>query len=145
MTSIEEVHKLLLELQKEQQVSNAKIDSLLNEIKLKNEKIDSLETKVEQLEGKIAVLSNTNKLLEIKSDNNEQYSRRMSLRINNIAGSTKETAEESINLVVEMLNREGIELKREDIDRAHRVGKPNPIYPRQMIVKFKYWDSRAYV
>ena len=39
MTSIEEVHKLLLELQKEQQVSNAKIDSLLNEIKLKNEKM----------------------------------------------------------------------------------------------------------
>ena len=41
MTSLAEVHKLLLELQKEQQASNAKIDSLLDEIKVKNGKIES--------------------------------------------------------------------------------------------------------
>ena len=145
MTSLEEVHKLLLELQKEQQASNAKIDSLLDEIKVKNSKIEILEAKVEELEGNIAVLSNTTKLLEIKCDDNEQYSRRMSLRINNLSGSDKETAEESINLVVETLNNSGIEIKKADINRAHRIGRPNSKYPRQMIVKFRYWDTRASV
>ena len=97
------------------------------------------------MEGNIAVLSNTTKLLEIKSDDNEQYSRRMSLRINNLKGSEKETAEESVNLVVETLNNSGIEVTKADIDRAHRVGRPNSKYPRQMIVKFKSWDTRASV
>ena len=51
MSSLEEVHKLLLELQKEQQASNAKIDSLLDEIKVKNSQIEIPEAKVEEMEG----------------------------------------------------------------------------------------------
>ena len=83
--TLKEVHNLLLKLQKEQEVSNTKIDELLKEIKVRDDKIEAvttlvktLESRVEALEGLVSVQSNTIKLLDRKCDDNEQYSRRMS-------------------------------------------------------------------
>ena len=95
----------------------------------------------------MAILENTVKLLERKCDDNEQYSRRTSLRINNIAGSEgRETAEQCVDKVVETVNKiPGVKVKKDEIDRAHRVGVAKAGYPRQMIVKFKYWNTRSMV
>ena len=111
MSTIAEVHQLLLELQKEQQISNGKIDELLKEIKDKDNRIRSLESKVEALEGEVELLKNTSTILERKSDDNEQYSRRMSLRITNIPSGGKETGEQSVDLVVDTLKRGVSKLK----------------------------------
>ena len=148
-TSLDEVHDLLLSLQKDQKESNEKIDRLLKEIKAKDDKINSLESKVEVLEGNVAILINTVKKLERKCDDNEQYSRRTSLRISDIPSTGgREIGDKSIDLVVETVNQiRGVNIKKSDIDRAHRVGKviPNATYPRIMIVKFKYWNTREMV
>ena len=87
MSTLAEVYDLLKTLQTEQSNSNKKIDELLEEIRAKDDKIRSLESRVEQLEGNLSILQNTVKLLEIKSDDNEQYSRRPSLRISHIPSS----------------------------------------------------------
>ena len=145
--SLGELHELLLDLQKEQKESSLKIDQLLKEVTAKDAKINLLETKVEMLEGKMAIYENTVHLLERKCDDNEQYSRRTSLRINNIPSSEdRETADKCVEKVVAIVNQiPGIKIKKTDIDRAHRVGKVSPLYPRQMIVKFKYWNTRSMI
>ena len=150
MATLTEVHELLKALQIEQTNSNKKIDELLAEIRTKDEKIRSLETRVEQLEGNVSILTNTVKLLEIKNDDNEQYSRRPSLRISHIPSSGYgENNIKCIDLVVQEVNKiPDVEISRSDIDRAHRVGRittGEDQRPRQMIVKFKCWDIRTQI
>ena len=103
MSTINEVHDLLLKLQKEQKESNQKIDELRKEIKKKDEVITSLQSRVEILESgmekllsTVSVQSNTIKLLERKCDDNEQYSRRMSLRITDIPVEAGENASKCV-------------------------------------------------
>ena len=57
--------------------TSSKLDELLLEIRAKD-------VKTEILESQVAVLQNTVKLLSAKCDRDEQYSRRVSLRINHI-------------------------------------------------------------
>ena len=150
MSTLAEVYDLLKTLQSEQSNSNKKIDQLLEEIRAKDEKIRSLETRVEQLEGNVSILRNTVNLLEIKSDDNEQYSRRPSLRISHIPSSGYgENANKCVELVIEEFNKiPNVHITKSDIDRAHRVGRiitGENIRPRQMIVKLKSWDIRAQI
>ena len=150
MSTITEVHELLKILQKEQQISTAKIDELLKEVKAKDDTIKSLESRVEKLEGNLSILNNTVELLERKCDDNEQYSRRPSLRISHIPSSGYgETSKKCVELVVGKLNKiPDINISSNDIVRAHRVGKVTnggETKPRQMIVKFKSWDIRTQI
>ena len=106
MATLSEVHDFLKILQIEQSNSNKKIDQLLEEIRAKYDKIRWLETRVEELEGNVSILRNTVNLLEIKCDDNEQYSRRPSLRISHIPSSGYgENANKCVELVVEELNK----------------------------------------
>lgn len=188
MTSLQDLHNLILTLQNEQKEATAKINLLENELETKEKRIQALDSRVEVLEGDVAilihrcnlldsnvdVLKNTCNLLDRKCDDNEQYSRRPSLRISNIPeAGNKESAETCVELVMDLLNKiPNVEISRDDIDRAHRVGKffknvenkdginenvdDNDINvrnvkptkksrPRQMIVKFKSWDTRTAV
>ena len=87
-----------------------------------------------------------------KADAQEQHGRLESFRIND----AKET--ESLGSDGKVQNREdcekvvigaaaaiGVELKPEDIQRVHRVGKlkANPTKPRQIICKLKSWKKRC--
>ena len=148
MATIKEVHGLLLEVQKEQKESNIKIDQLLADLKSKDDRILALEKRVEELSSIASVSKNTIKKLEVKCDDNEQYSRRPSLRISNIpSAGNDENANKCVELVVDALKDiPGVQLSKEDIIRAHRVGKvtgTENTRPRQMIVKFKSWDIRT--
>ena len=60
---------------------------------------------------------------EEKSNELEQYIRRNNTRLSGCVD--KETAEESVNIVLKTLNAKmpTIKLVKEDIDIAHRVGK----------------------
>ena len=157
--TIKDLHDLLLTLQSNQKASDLKIDQLLSEIQNKDKKIASLESRVDLLESTVAVLKNTANLLAIKCDDNEQYSRRPSIRITGIPSSGyRETADKCVELVVGTLNSiPGIKISKNDIQRAHRIGKNVVVdrvnvdggqvnkSPRQMIVKFKSWDVRTSV
>ena len=73
---LEHINTLIGEIKTELQgkATAEKLDELTAEIRSKDRKI-------ELLESRIAILENTVNLLAQKSDDNEQYSRRSSLRI----------------------------------------------------------------
>ena len=107
-----------------------------------------LESRVEILERDVAIIKQSNKLLERKADDNEQYSRRMCLRINGIPiqEGVKENDDICFKKVKYVLKDlpGGNTVNDWEIDRAHRVGKTNKGC-QQMIVKFSSWRARALV
>ena len=141
MTTLADVHNLLLALQNEQKISNEKMDELLKEIKSKDNKIVTLEKRVEVLESQLHIVNNTIELLDRKCDDNQQYSRRMSLRVSDIPVSEgREDGNMSIKLAVDTINKiTDVEITKSDIDRAHRVGVAFQGKPRQMIICLHYF------
>ena len=90
-----------------------KLDELAAEIRLKDRKIELLESRIAILEKKV---------LAQKSDDNEQYSRRSSLRINNIPlpeGNKKETSENVSMKVKEVIAESATIIPDIALDRAH--------------------------
>ncbi|CAB4031961.1 Hypothetical predicted protein [Paramuricea clavata] len=84
-------------------------------------------------------------LIEVKRkcNDNEQYSRRSSVRIYGIPEGPKENC---IKKVCDFFQKEmDLAFAEEDIDRTHRVGKKNRDGNRAMIVKFKAYDSKRSV
>ncbi|CAB3982072.1 Hypothetical predicted protein [Paramuricea clavata] len=93
-----------------------------------NEKISVLEEKVATLESHLTrALSMAN--------NNEQYSRRHNVRI---LGFVEEKGENCVKKILNFFNEKlGVAITDENIDRAHRVSKPNDNKPGAIIVRFK--------
>ncbi|KAJ4447843.1 hypothetical protein ANN_09851 [Periplaneta americana] len=80
---------------------------------------------------------------ERKVDDLEQYQRRQCVRI---FGIEEEVGENTDKLVVELATNIGVELKVEDIDRSHRVGRTTRDgRPRTIIVKFCSYRKRSEV
>lgn len=76
--------------------------------------------------------------LEHQVDDMEQYSRRNCMRISGVGGEHFD--ENTDQIVMQMATDLGANLSVTDIDRSHRIGKPKPGRPRQIIVKFtSYW------
>lgn len=75
---------------------------------------------------------------ETKINDIEQYSRKNNVRVSGIPETGNETAEQSIEIVVEKLNNKiaDLNLQRDDIDIAHRLGRQKKDKTRQIIVKF---------
>ena len=125
--TINSLHKLLTDVQVElkTKASSAEIDALLKEKEDKDEKINLLTSRAEVLEGDVSILKRTCVLLERKCDDNEQYSRRTSLRINGIEVQEDEDGDSCVQSVESILGGiPGILLPENSIERAHRVGKP---------------------
>lgn len=76
---------------------------------------------------------------EGKINDLEQYGRRNNIRISGLEDSQHETAEQTTAEVINTINREmpGVNLKFDDIDIAHRLGKFDKDKQRQIIVKMK--------
>ena len=106
---------------------------------------------MEQLESNVAILTNVVNKLEIKCNDNEQYSRRMSLRIDIPSTGPNENGHKCVDLALQVIySIPNVEVTKFDIQRAHRIGlhrigKKNSTRPRQMIVKFKSWHARTLV
>ena len=105
-----------------------------------NAKITSLETENIELKKRISKL-------ETVADNAEQYSRRNCLRISGINENPNECTD---SIVLDLAKAIDVELKIEDIDRSHRLGKPGSeasprSKPRDIIVKFATYRMRQKV
>ena len=91
---------------------------------------------------------NTVKLLSAKCDGNEQYSRRVSLRINNIplaANDEDEIVDDVLVKVRNLFDEAEVDIPDNCIDRVHRVGEVGDDGARkqQVIVKFTTWRHRT--
>ena len=64
--------------------------------------IQAKDVRIKQLEDQLALMENTVQRLEIKSDDNEQYHRRLDLRINNIPLPTNVVIESSQDCLVKV-------------------------------------------
>ena len=138
--AINSLHKLLTNAQVElkTKASSEEIDVLLKEIKDMDEKINLQTSRVEVLEKRTCVL------LERKCDENKQYSRRTSLRINGIEVQEDGDGDSCVQFVERILGGiPGVVLPENSIERAHRVGKSRTGEDgkknQQMIVKLTLW------
>ena len=104
------------------------------------------------LSEKVAFNDKRFELFERLLDDNEQYSRYTSLRLNGIPYSGNESAKQSLKKVKDEVFKLGLQndLVGQDFDRAHRVGPPHDRdgklrTDRQMIVKFTSFWARSKV
>lgn len=112
------------------------------EIKLVKQTVQSQDIRISQLEDKVAVLEASVEALKNQSDSHEQYSRRACLRINGIEKARQESSEQCVQKVIEACKDQlDVDLKAEDIDRAHRIGRER----KTMIVKFYSFSKRCQV
>ena len=113
-----------------------KFDKFLEkEIKKKDEKISQVEKTIENLVEK-------QKSLSSDIDDLEQYSRRNCLVLHGISESIDENTNE---ILIKTFSEElGVEIKENDLDRSHRLGKPKikDNKPQSIIVKFARYAVR---
>ena len=100
-------------------------------VKAKDSKISALEARID--------------ILESKSDDQEQYSRRNSLRMTGIPEENNEILQPK---VLDILNSKlslDAPIEPAHIDRMHRVGKPKESSPRAILIKFTGYGPRSAV
>ena len=99
------------------------------------------------MESKLAIKQNVIDNLEIKCDDNEQYSRRSCLRVHGLEFNSDN--DEGVMKKVEKCCKDmDVEFNENEIDRAHYIGKPyvdkvKNKKVRSLIIKFKSWRSRS--
>ena len=133
-------------------VTNDKLEQLLKSfqdslMKKIEDKVNEQNTRIEELESKLAIKQNIIDTLEIKCDDNEQYSRRSCLRVHGLDFSSDEN-EGVMKKMKKCCSDMGIGFNQNDIDRVHYIGKPymdktKNKKVRSLIIKFKSWKSRT--
>ena len=98
--------------------------------KMKEEVISTFESKISEqndniyeLESRVAIQEETINNFLTKCDNNEQYSRRICLRIHSIESNSSEKNEDMIEKIRDCHNALELPFNEEVIDCAHRIGK----------------------
>ena len=112
-------------------------------IKQLSDKINQQNEKIDVLEAKIAIMENYITKLEQSVDDQEQYHRRLCLRIEGIpaAGEGKsESGDQCLAKVKQMFKKLNVNVPETVIDRAHMIGNRH-----QMIVRFTTWRHRTLV
>ena len=132
-------------------VTNESLEKLLGAFQEKivkrfEEKLDEHNAKIVELQSKIATQDNALQRLEIKCDDNEQYSRRSCIRIHGVQYNENDDIS-VINKVEQCCDEIGVKFDMNEIDRVHYIGKPVfDAIPKQkvrsMIVKFKSWEIK---
>lgn len=105
--------------------------------------ITTQQKKIESLEGHVSVLQNTVKLLKRGQDDQEQYSRRQCLRIFGVPKSAKETPEDCLKTVRNLITEVGLDIPDVTLDRAHRIGNARGDKPPAIVVKFTNFRHRT--
>ena len=98
-------------------------------------------------------MENLVKLQEIKSDDVEQYSRRLCLRVNDTPLKSVETNRDLENQLENEFINMGLNIPKEAIDRVHRVGQKYEVdevdrdgvvtgvsLKQQVIIRFSTWS-----
>ena len=114
---------------------SVKFDDLEKKIKKKDEKINQLEKPIETLAEK-------QKSLSSEIDDLEKYSRRNCLVLHGVNERNDENTNE---IIIKTFSEElGVEIKEDDLDRSHRLGKPKGKgnKPRPIIITFARYAVR---
>ena len=124
-----------------------KLEQQMNQIDKLEEKLEKQANRFNELEGQIALQKKMSDLLEIKCDNNEQYSRRTSIRIHGTEVSENESVDNVMAVVKSCHEKINVPFDQDNIDRVHRIGKKYTIENtgkkvQSIIVKFQSWKSR---
>ena len=121
----------------------------LHQAELKNRDtiIDKLRTRINVLENNVAVSNLKIEHLEINIDDNEQYSRRHSLRLSGLEKRKyNETADDVMRGVYDEMDRLDAPINELEIDRAHRTGKKykdeEGKWQQPILLKFNSWKAR---
>ena len=125
-------------------------------------KVAPLQTEITNLKTSLAKVQKDLKDVTVRNDDLEQYSRRSCLRI---SGIPEQGIDDTTKAVLDLADKCGVNVRVEDIDRSHRVGKPKtietddgedfgsisdepqpqpqaPTQSREIIVKFRSSDAR---
>jgi len=137
-------------------------NTLTSKITALEEKLQEKDKAIEELTSSLSVVRKVNQQLQknidtmrVEIDDSAQYSRRYSIRIENIQYKRDETDAQLKSKVVDVLKKAGVEVKDDTFDRVHRSGKPHPKRQdnrrqsnespelvAQTIVKFRHWEPR---
>ena len=91
----------------------------------------------------ITDMSDQLKVLENRIDEMNQYSRRNCLKFR---GIPEKEDDDTDSLIIDIINNKlGIKVDLRDIGRTHRTGPSHPDYPRDIIVRFLSYRTRAAV
>ena len=109
--------------------------------------LEGLNVKVVALEKENVDLKKRVKYLEDSADQAEQYSRRNCLCISGLPEDDP-ASENTDDIVLKLAEAIHVDLSLNDIDRSHRLGKPDSQHnvnqkPRDIVVKFATYRSRA--
>ena len=105
--------------------------------------------RIEVLESTLALKQHHMDILMEKCDDVEQCTRRHSVRINGIVANKKYDANEDVyKIIEECYNGIAVQFHRNEINRAHRVGKAkidpkSKRHTQAIIVQFRNWDARC--
>ena len=142
-----------------EQLISEQTNTLSTKIAALELKLQEKDKKIDDLTSSLAVVRNVNQQLQknidsmrVEIDDSAQYSRRYSIRIENIPYKRDETESELKSKVVDVLTKVGVDVKDDTLDRFHRSGKPHPKSQdnqrtsgelvAQTIVKFRHWEPR---
>ena len=106
------------------------------------EKIESIEKNHEEINAlskeKIIELEESNHLLKMENNSLEQYGRRNNILIVGVPETPNESAEQTSKNAAELLNAKlpNTNIRRCDIDIAHRLGPKQDVKPRTVIMRF---------
>ena len=114
------------------------------------ERINILESEKAILQQQMISLKNAMCTSESNIEELEQYGRRLCLRIESVPVVENETSEDVFSNVLDMFKKGNINISENDIDRAHRIGKPymDNISKKQcksIIVRFTSFRKRTLV
>ena len=135
-------------------------DKLVKKMIEQGREIDKLKLSNSQLEGRVAILEHLVKVQEAKYDDIEQYGRRLCLRVNDVPLTKDETSKEVEDKLKEEFINMGLNLPKNAIDRAHRIGRKYQVQAQQesddgneagvttkqqVIIRFTSWRFRTEV
>ena len=124
-----------------QESINTQIEDMV--AKIVNGVLGGLRSRMSDLEEENQQLKRRLQVVETRLDSAEQYSRRNCIRISGVPETNGESVEDKIMLLADPINSN---LTIEEVDRAHRVGKPKVTShtdrPRDIIVEFVSYRSR---
>lgn len=131
--------------------TNAKINELTDTVKFLSAKHDEQLEINSGLENKLALIERHQQLVKQKilhhdkeMDALEQYGRRNCLVLHGVAESEGENTDAVF--VDTVSSRIGVNIEQRDLDRSHRLGKPNADgRPRPIIAKFARYNVRSNV
>ena len=151
--TLEQVSKLLddkLECFESSVCSTLKTELMLEFRTLLNEQ----NSKIEKLESTVCILQNSVNILKKQvddqtegTDNNEQYGRRLCLRIEGKDVVRNEKAQDVLAEIMNISDSVGLEIPEMVFDRAHRIGEPytdeNNIQKQSIIVRLTTFRHRT--